>query len=172
VNDTTEAPKRAQPSQHRIVGKLRRILADSDRGTLAALRRMRHESPPAAFYRVIASVDELDDLLFRSRRDEGELRWAVVVSVLACGVGLFNVGTSFGEALAAAGVAEMRMLRLLEAHDETLAALVQPVVHQLVQKAQPFNPHELADLVLSDGTEHARAPRRRIARKFYQHSRT
>lgn len=166
---TTE---RKEPSKrHRAVATLRRVIEDADPGTLAALRRADRDSPPAAFYRV--TVDVLDGLLPEDgrRRDIDEKRWLTIVSAMATTVGLI-AGVSLGEALARAGVAEGRVLRLLEAHDEQLAHLVRHVVHQLSQKAQPFSANDLADLVLTDGTERAHDARRHIARNYYRHSGT
>jgi hypothetical protein len=168
---TATAEPRPEPPRHRAVAALRRVLDDSDPGTLAALRRADPASPPAAFYRVTVTV--LDDHLPEDgqRRAAEEARWSVVVSAMANAAGLL-ARVPFGEALAKAGVAEMRVLRLLEAQDTQLPDLVRHVVHQLVQKAQPFDPNDLADLVLTAGTERASEPRRRIARSFYRHADT
>ena len=171
MTESTTAPRPAEPRRHRAVATLRRILEDADPGTLAALRRAEATSPPAAFYRV--TVGALDEHLPEGGRyrDAIEARWVVVVSARASAVDFLS-GVPLGEALARAEVAEVRVLRLLEAHDAQLADLVRHVVHQLVQKAQPFNPNDLADLVLTDGTERAQDPRRHIARNFYRHSGT
>ncbi len=72
-----------------------------------------------------------------------------------------------GEALARAGVAEMRFRRLLEASAAQLPELVRNIVHQLAQKRQPFDPNDLADLVLAEDDD--RDTRRRIARAFYRY---
>jgi hypothetical protein len=161
-DDSTESPRR------RIVAALRHALDAADPGTLAALRHGDPSSPPVAFYRV--SVQALDAHLPEggTRRDALEMRWAVVVYAMSSAQGLL-ARIPMGEAMAKADVAEMRLLRLLEAHGLQLADLVRHVVHQLVQKAQPFDPNDLADLVLSDDTEWAHAPRARIARSFYRH---
>lgn len=157
--------------RQRAVGALRRSLEASDPGTLAALRRANPASPPPAFYRV--TVDALDEVLSEGgpRRSAEEVRWAVVVSAMANAEGLL-ARVPLGEALAHAGVAEMRVVRLLEGHGEQLADLVRNAVHQLVQKAQPFDPNDLADLVLSDGEAWEQEPRSRIARSFYRHQGT
>ena len=112
VPPPTGAP--AERPRHRAVAALQRVLQASDPGTLAALRRANWTSPPAAFYRV--TVDVLDEHLpgAGGRRDALEARWAVVVSAMATAK-YFLVRVPLGEALARAGVAEMRVLRLLEA---------------------------------------------------------
>ncbi len=157
--------------RHRAVAALRHALAAVDPGTIASLRRCDPDSPPAAFYRV--TVDVLDEHLHQNgpRRDAEETRWAVVVSAMATAQGLL-APVPLGEALARAGVAEMRVTRLLEASSAQLPEIVRNIVHQLVQKAQPFDPNELADLVLTAGSHHEREPRRRIARSFYRHEGT
>lgn len=165
------APEAKQSKRHRAVAALKRILENADPGTLAALRRAEPASPPPAFYRV--TVDALDDVLPEEgpRRSAEEVRWAVVVAAMA-NAGRFLAHVPIGEALAKAGVAEVRVVRLLEAHDAQLADLVRNAVHQLVQKGQPFDPNDLADLVLSDGGERERDARSRIARSFYRHQGT
>jgi hypothetical protein len=174
VNAPVLAPTGAStaPPHHRAVAALRRVLEASNPGTLAALRRAGWTSPAAAFYCVTAGV--LDEHLPEAgrRRDALEARWAVVISAMATAHDLLDERVALGEAFAKANVAEMRVLRLLDAHDAQLADLVRNVVHQLVQKAQPFDPNDLADLVLTDGTERARDPRRRISRSFYRHAET
>ncbi len=164
-NSATRSPESAR---HYAVGALRHALSAADPGTLAALRRGSADSPPAAFYRITATV--LDDVLPEGgpRRDESEARWMVVVSAMARAQGLLG-RVPLGEALARAAVAEARVLRLLEAHDGQLADLVRHVVHQLVQRAVSFDSGDLADLVLTDGTSFHQHPRRRIARAYYRH---
>lgn len=172
MNEAVPTPPKApaEPPRHRAVAALRHVIESLDPGTLAALRRADPASPPPAFYRVTVSV--LDDYLPEGgpRRLEQETRWAVVVSAMATAfsakAGLL-ARVPLGEALAKAGVAEMRVVRLLEAQDAQLPDLVRNIVHQLVQKAQPFDPNDLADLVLSDNDN--RAARSRIARSFYRH---
>ncbi len=168
---STARPAHTPPPRHRAVAALRHALEAANPGTLAALRRADPASPPAAFYRVTVGV--LDEHLPEGgmRRDADERRWAVVISAMASAHGLLKP-VPFGEALAKAGVAEMRVVRLLEGHDDQLADLVRNVVHQLVQRAQPFDANDLADLVVTDGTERGRESRRRIARSFYRHEGT
>ena len=157
------------PPRRRAVAALRHAIETSDPGTVAALRRVDPTSPPPAFYRVTVGI--LDDYLPEAgrRRDALETGWAVVVAAIATAQPRFLSGTPLGKALAEARVAAMRVLRLLEANEAQLPDLVRNVVHQLVQKGQAFDPNDLADLVLTAGTDRARSPRRRIARDFYRH---
>ncbi|MBI4705394.1 MAG: type I-E CRISPR-associated protein Cse2/CasB [Deltaproteobacteria bacterium] len=157
-----------EPARHSAVWALVHALEGADPGTLAALRRIRTDALPPAFFRVAATT--LDEHLPESgpSRERLETRWAVVVQAMAMASESRLLGrVPLGKALAEAGVAEMRVLRLLEAHDELLADVVRTVVHQLVSKARTFSPTDLADLVLDDGSEHAERARRRIARFFY-----
>lgn len=176
TEETTDvaAGGRAPTSVAQAVERLRWSLEQAaDPGTLAALRRMDTSSPPPAFFRVATRT--LDELLPSqgSHRDRLESRWATVAQALAMAVG--RRGSSsllsripLGEALAHAGVTEMRLLRLLDAPDEQLADVVRGLVHQLVSKGQSFDPVHLATFVVSDGErrEHAR---RLIAQHYYRH---
>ncbi len=160
--------KTAEPARHRAVSALRHALDAADPGTVAALRRASADSPPAAFYRLALAPLEEHLPPGGPPRDEYERRWTVVVSAMATALGLLG-RIPFGEALARSGIAEARVTRLLEAHDAQLADLVRHVVHQLVQKGEAFDPNDLADLVLSDGTSYAAHARRRIARFFFRY---
>lgn len=164
------ARKSVASRRHRCVAALREALESADAGSIAALRRWNSASPPSAFYRITVSV--LDRYLPADgpRRDRQEARWAVVVSAMATAPRLV-AAVPFGEALARAGVAELRVIRLLEASEAQLPDLVRTVVHQLVQKSQPFDAHELADLVVGGSAPSGREARRRIARSFYRHER-
>jgi CRISPR system Cascade subunit CasB len=157
--------------QTRAVVALQRAIETADPGTQASLRRADPASPPAAFYRVTVRI--LDDILSGEgpSRDAMERAWVVIASAMARASGML-APVPLGEAMAKAGVAEMRLLRLLEARGDQLADIVRNVVHQLTQKGQRFDPRDLANLVLTDGTEFAREPRRRIARNYYRHQAT
>ena len=168
------APSAAKPkgkeARRRIVAALRGVLNPewADAGMLAALRRADPDLPPTAFYRVATSI--LDEHLGVSgaSRDEKEAQWVIVASAMARAQGML-ARIPLGQALATAGVAEMRFMRLLEAGPSQIAVMVRNVVHQLTQKGQPFDPDDLADLVLTVGTDGGRTVRRRIARDYYRH---
>jgi len=146
----------------------------ADAGLLARLRRLDAASPPPAFFRV--SVDVLDDLLREKGhwREQDESRWAVVVQAIAIALGtsptsgglLGNV--PFGQALALADVAEMRLLRLLDAEDAQLPDLMRHVIQQMVSKGQVFAITDLADLVLARSAQYREGARRQIARSYYR----
>lgn len=164
------APKRL--TRREVIAKLRGVLAHTDPGTLAALRRADPASPPPAFYRVAVAV--LDEHLAHfadsgPRRDEIESRWTLIVSAMASAQGFLSA-VPLGDALAYAKVAELRVLRLLNASAAQLPELVRNVVHQLVQKGQSFDPNDLAALVLAGDEE--RDPRRVIARSYYRNADT
>ena len=164
----TEAePKRL--TRRDVVAKLRGALDHADAGALAALRRADPSSPPAAFYRLAGAP--LDELLGEAGplRDKLEPAWVVLVSAMATAQD-FLATVPLGEAMAKAGVAEMRVLRLLEAQAAQLPELVRNVVHQLVQKGQRFDPNDLANLLLARDDD--RGPRRTIARSYYRHADT
>jgi CRISPR type I-E-associated protein CasB/Cse2 len=153
-----------------LIARLRGALENADPGTLAALRRADPTSPPAAFYRLAITV--LDEHLTHvasggPRRDALEARWAAIVSAMATARKFLEPPVPLGKALATAGVTEMRLLRLLEASSTQLPELLRNLVHLLVQKGQPFDPNDLANLVLARDDD--RGPRRDIARSFYRH---
>ncbi len=151
----------------RTAERLRDALRHADPGTLAALRRTDPERLPAAFFRL--TVDLLDEVLPAEAgpsRDRDEIRWAAVTRELAHAGDKLLAPVPLGEALAKAGVAEMRVLRLLQASGATLFDTAHSVVQQLVSRGQPFDPRQLAELVVREDSE---TVRRRIARDFYRH---
>jgi CRISPR system Cascade subunit CasB len=170
-------PRTAFERRTRAVQRLRySIEKESDPGTLAALRRMRPELPPPVFFRITIDKDGsgiLDDVLPRDpeARLEAESLWALVTQAMAMavshGTSLLS-RTSLGEALARADVAELRVLRLLNARGDQRFSVVRGIVHQLVARGERFNPEDLAHLLLSD-EDGAEPTRRRIASSFYRH---
>lgn len=157
-----------KPTYREMVARLRNALDRADPGTLATLRKLKANAPlPSAFYRL--TVDVLDDVLAEGGpvREEVERRYAVLVAAMANAQNFLG-SVPLGEALAKAGVAEMRLLRLLEANPEQLPDLVRTLVHQLVQKGQVFDPNDLANLLLA--REEDRTSRSHIARSFYRHA--
>ncbi len=173
MNDPAPTPivtAAAKPTRRELVAKLLGALKHADPGTLAALRRFKADGlPPAAFYRLTVAM--LDDSFPTAGpyRDDLERRWAVIIAAMANAQGFLG-NVPLGKAMAEAKIAEMRLLRLLEANAEQLPNLVRNVVHQLVQKGQSFDPNDLANLVLARDDD--RDPRTHIARSFYRHADT
>lgn len=161
--------------------RVARLVDDGDgalpRGDVAALRREDGARSPA-FYKlaVLALPEVLDSPRRDADRDELERRWARVVHLLASSAGLHaRGGSSLGAAIAATGVAEARFLRLLRAEGGGVDVAARTVLSALVQKATPFDPLDLAALVLSAPHatarlhfEDAEAVRRRVARDYYR----
>jgi CRISPR type I-E-associated protein CasB/Cse2 len=147
-----------------------RLSDDASIGDRAALRRLSFDAPDApAFWRLV--VSELDPVLPDASpyREEQERRWAAILSGLAevAGAGLHRPKHDLGEAAAQAGLHEMRVLKLLRAHDDALLALVRPLAHQLVSKGVPVDWADVARLVLSDGRVDEDSVRRDVARRYF-----
>lgn len=163
-----ESAAPAKQTRRETVARLRHAIQHTDPGTVASLRRFNGDSvPPAAFYRL--TVGLLDEILPEAgpHREAAEQRWAVIAAAMASAQGFLS-GVPLGEALAKAKVAEMRVLRLLEARAAQLPDLVRNVVHQLVQKGQSFDSNDLANLLLAPDDD--RTVRGHIARLYYRHA--
>ena len=145
-------------------------------GDASALRREDGARSPT-FYKIATLLlsSELEGLR-GELLGEAERRWARVVHLLARTGGLHRLGApSVGTALANAGVAEARLLRLLRAEGDATDAAARAAVAPLVQRAMAFDPVDLAALVLSAPSaawrfhiEDGDAVRRRVARDFYR----
>lgn len=135
-------------------------------GDRAALRKLQPGAVQVpAFWRLSTSV--LAPALDRKgvRRSDAEDQWATILATMERTQHAKH--RHLGAALAAAGVSEMRVTRLLRAHGPALADAVRAVAHQLETSAQPFDQAELAWLVLSDGHRDEDDSRRQIARHYY-----
>lgn len=153
--------------RRRVVGALLHAIDAAEPGTVAELKRMSPELPSAAFYRLTTGLLDAIEPASGDRRDAADRRWTVVARAMALGRGLHG-NVRLGAALAHADVAELRMLRLLEAHGTQLADALFGVLHQLVSKGQTWSPYDVAELVLSDGEPFESSVRRTLAREFYR----
>lgn len=167
----TSAQQTDQPSLASTVGSIasaiEKVLSSGD---VAALRKLSPEDPScAAYWRLMSMNPGLLPQVGEGREDI-ERRWASVLQAMATLAGLHNLRIPLGRALAEAGVAEQRLLRLLRASGPSLADAVRITAHHLAQKAVSSNHLELAQLVLSDGGPNEDTVRRRIARSYYQQS--
>lgn len=163
----------ALPREERSLGSIVGAVAVSmDRvlppGDVAALRRLRPgDADCAAFWKLLATHLTGELPAGGAPRDEAERRWAVILQALARMRGLHAPGLRLGRTLAAAGLAEARVLRLLRARHEALADAVRVTAHFLANGAVPSDQAEMAALILSDGRTDEESVRRRIARDFY-----
>lgn len=168
--DTLLLPDTNQSYVDRVASALGSIAHDIDDGRMsagdqAALRRGWETGPGPALWRL--AIYRLEPVGLARSVDE-ERRWAVIAAGLVETRGLPRGGLRFGQAAAEAGVAEMRMLRLLRGHDATLHHSLRGVVSQCAHAGYGFNWLGAALLVLFDGTAgHTRACRS-IARDYYR----
>jgi CRISPR type I-E-associated protein CasB/Cse2 len=139
-------------------------------GDVSALRRLGTAGwGVPIFWRIVTrTLEPLGLIASGERREQDEKRWAVVLAALAALDGQHVRGVRLGRALAEAGVSELRVERLLRAHDDALLALVRPLAHQLASKGTKFDQVGLVELVLSDGAAHEDLVRRAIGRDFYR----
>lgn len=140
-------------------------------GDLAELRRLRPDDPGgAAFWRLIVGTVEPAGQLFGN---DAEARWALVLQAIGNLHGLHQRGRRLGQALAAANVSEMRLVRLLRADLDDLGPQLRAVVHQLASGGQAVDLSGIAYLVVtarrsgSTGPKNEHETRRIIARDYY-----
>lgn len=160
-----------------VVHLLADAIAALPSGEQAELRRelatdRRGEAGGPAFWKLAARYLEPDQLGTADPpwRDQAERRWAFVTGVLAKLGDTHRRGHSLGDALAAADVAEPRVLRLLRVEgEEILYDTVRSVVQQLASQGEPVDGADIAELVLSSGSASwAEKTRRRLARHYYR----
>lgn len=170
MGNTPESEIRTEASTLRsLVGRIGRALEKQlGPGDVAALRRLDPVDPAVpAFFKLAASV--LDDAMPGSEeaRLEAERRWAAVLCAMALTRGLHHPGRPLGSALAQAGFSELRFTRLLRARGEHVFTAARAAAQYLASKAQPFDPVDLARLVLSEDRSDEEQVRRAIARSYF-----
>lgn len=158
------APKRLQAAADAIAEALPRM----SNGDRAALRKMRPEDlHQPAFWKLstgrLQAVLPPDDAPWRAAHEQ---RWAVVLGVAAGA--LHSPAMRLGTALARAGVAEVRLTRLLRARGAQLPDAVRTLAQQIVTSGVPFDFADLAWLVLSEGGDDEDRARQQIARDYYR----
>lgn len=138
-------------------------------GDVAELRRLTHRDPGGpAFWKLWASIIEPNEVFAKGTSSESrQSRWAAILGAMAQLGGLHDPRIRLGTALAEAGFSELRLVRLLRAHESVLLDLLRPTAAFLSSKGVSCNQAQLAELVLSDGQPQDDAVRRRIARDFY-----
>jgi CRISPR type I-E-associated protein CasB/Cse2 len=163
------------PEAREIVARIAAELAmpSFPRGDLAALRRMDPDAPgrTPVLLRLVArhAADRLEYGADELRR------WALVLHGMALTAPRLHRSTlPVGRALFGLGreplYAETRLARLLSARGPAFRAQVPRLARQLKAKDQALDWRELADLILAEGRDEARAEqaRERIARAYYR----
>jgi CRISPR type I-E-associated protein CasB/Cse2 len=163
---TTELPA-SSPGLASRISRLAQRLAHLGTGPLAELRRLRADAEDrwrsSAFYQLYVSLIESG---VAGDPEERERRWAIIIAGMARLT--HQSGRNAGATLAEHGFAERRLVRLLDADEDHLASELRAVVSYLSSKGASVNWTNLADLVISVGTDRQDAVRRTIAAAYYR----
>ena len=180
MNETQSHPADKQveggrpPSRTSLISSLARAIDNKlSTGDVAQLRKLEPSDPSApAFWRIVFGyLEPAKALPAEGRlRDVVEQRWAAVLSAMAIAKGLHQPSQRLGKALAEAQYSELRLTRLLRAEADTLMDLVRTTARMLAAKQVRFDAKGLADLIFSDGSDHAENVRRQIARDYYRNA--
>lgn len=177
----TPYTKRVREAVHKIAWAMEdkegRPIGAGDR---AALRRMQDGKPDGmVFWKIAARYLEPEGLLLARddpSRTAVERAWAAVLATAARLEGQHRRNFKLGRALAEAGVSEARIQRLYAAHGDALLDALRGVVHQLASSGHLVDLGDIAELVLSDGSdlEHEGvlwedSVRHELALDFYRH---
>lgn len=165
-----ESPPRKESFRSRVAGAVAAIAREIDEdvislGDQAALRRGWETGPGPAFWKL--AVRRLEPLGL-ARGAEGEIRWAVIAGGIVHTRALPRRDPAFGRAAAALPVAEMRLLRLLRSHADSLHRALRGIVTQLAQAGHGFDWVDPALLVLLDGNTGQGKVQSKIARDYYR----
>lgn len=129
----------------KVASEIRLLAAAKATGDLAALRRIDlHRTPPAAFFRVVASVG------LPEMGPERVRAWAAAVHLMAQRPDSLRPG-SLGASLANIGASEQRIDMLLNARGDTLFDLVRRTALRLARSDEALPYRELCQLVLLEG---------------------
>ena len=167
---TAESTSPADSYIERVTTAIGAIARDIDDGRIspgdqAALRRGWETGPGPALWRLAVHRLEPQGL---ARTLIEERRWSIIAAGLVETRGLAHRVMGFGQAAAQAGVAEMRLLRILRGHDEVLYRVLRGVVVQSANAGYGFHWRDPALLVLFDGVAAQARTCRNIARDYYR----
>lgn len=136
-------------------------------GDRAALRRIDPDTPVTpTLWKVLFDLnqDESPDWIGEVKWEQ---RWATLLMGMAHCAGLHDYDVPLGSALATAGWAETRFVRLLEADEETLPVLIRRMAQYLSSKQQPANWDDVRKLLFYQSGDTAEDVRLSIARSYY-----
>jgi CRISPR system Cascade subunit CasB len=136
-------------------------------GDRAALRRIDLDTPVTpTLWKVLFDLEQNESRGMTQTR--WEQRWATLLMGMAHCAGLHDYGVPLGEALAKAGWAETRFVRLLEADGETLMVLLRRMAQYLASKQQPANWDDVRRLLFYQSGDTAEDIRLNVARPYYR----
>ena len=158
------------PSQAvgRAAGMLHPEAGSLPNGDRAALRRIDPDTPVTpTLWKVLFDLDQ-DESPDWISQTKWEQRWATLLMGMAHCAGMHDYNVPLGQALAEAGWAETRFVRLLEADDETLPVLLRRMAQYLASKQQPANWDDVRRLLFYQSGDTAVDIRLSIARPYYR----
>lgn len=174
--DTDAAPEKKDEdepiSASQAVGRAAAMLhpetGSLPNGDRAALRRIDLDTPVTpTLWKVLFDLeqDEAPDWIGQTKWEQ---RWSTLLMGMAHCAGLHDYDVPLGQALAEAGWAETRFVRLLEADEETLRVLLRRMAQYLASKQQSANWDDVRQLLFSHGSDFQEDVRLRIARPYYR----
>lgn len=163
--DNSVSPSRAVGAAAGMLHPEEGSLPNGDR---AALRRIDPNTPlTPTLWKVLFELDQGDAPDWISQT-EWEQRWATLLMGMAHCAGLHDYDVPLGQALAKAGWAETRFVRLLEADGETLPVLLRRMAQYLASKQQPASWDDVRKLLFYQSGDTAEDIRLSIARPYYR----
>lgn len=136
-------------------------------GDRAALRRIELDQPVTpTLWKVLFALDQ-DESPDGISETKWEQRWATLLMGMTHCAGLHDYDVPLGQALAEAGWAETRFVRLMEA-DETLPVLLRRMAQYLASKQQAANWDDVRRLLFYQSGDTAEDIRLHIARPYYR----
>ncbi|WP_263792895.1 type I-E CRISPR-associated protein Cse2/CasB [Salinibacter sp.] len=165
----TSTDESTSPSQAvgRAAGMLHPETGRLPNGDRAALRRIDLDTPVTpTLWKVLFDLEQ--DESRGMSQTKWEQRWATLLMGMAHCAGLHDYDVPLGQALAEAGWAETRFVRLMEADDETLPVLLRRMAQYLASKQQPANWDDVRRLLFYPSGDTAEDIRLRIARSYYR----
>ena len=168
---TSDPDDSISPSQ--AVGRVAHMLGTDGEGGLpsgdrAALRRIDPDTPVTpTLWKVLLDLDQGEAPDWISQ-EKWERRWATLLMGMAHCAGLHDYDVPLGQALAEAGWAETRFVRLLESDGESLPVLLRRMAQYLASKQQPANWDDVRALLFYQSGDTGEDVRLQIARPYYR----
>jgi len=144
------------------------VNSPGSKGLRSELRRSGAKAPGTAFWRLAVQYIDPDGTELHPENEDRIHRWQAILWALALMGPKHRPSCALGKAMAAAGVSESRLTRLMRASPEQLHGEIRHTLSQVLSAGEYVDGVDLAYLILTAGKPGEERVRNRIARDYYR----